>query len=183
MPPLTAADTALVFLGTPFVHCGRVPPGKDTPGGLDCIGLVAAACEAAGARDKNGRAVTLADTPCIYSRRPDGYKLQTALEQAFDGYPPENIEHGDIGLFRLYRLPQHVGILGVAPESGNVTLMHAYQSAGKTARHRLEECWRKRLIGVYRPAYTPLSGGHGGEPRILGEITPRVLTDCSRRLL
>jgi NlpC/P60 family putative phage cell wall peptidase len=116
-------------LGTPFHHQGRVPGV-----GLDCIGLVIVALRAAGVevRDRTD-----------YGRRPDGKSLIAALEE-HGARRKENIEAGDILVFRYDRQPQHVALA-----TGSDTMIHSFAPAGAVVETMIGAYWRRRLVGGY----------------------------------
>ncbi len=117
-------------LGTPFHHQGRLPRV-----GLDCIGLVVVALRAAGfvVRDR-----------LDYAPRPDGVSLVRALEE-HGAARVEEIEAGDVLLFRYDHQPQHVALA----TSGS-RLIHAFAPAGRVVETEIGPYWRRRLVGVYR---------------------------------
>lgn len=117
-------------LGTPFHHQGRLPRV-----GLDCIGLVVVALRAAGfvVRDR-----------LDYAPRPDGVSLVHALEE-HRAARVEEIEAGDVLLFRYDHQPQHVAL---ATDGSH--LIHAFAPAGRVVETEIGPYWRRRLVGVYR---------------------------------
>lgn len=117
-------------LGTPFHHQGRMPGV-----GLDCIGLVVVALQAAGfvVRDR-----------LDYAPRPDGGSLVRALED-HGAARVEEIEAGDVLLFRYDHQPQHVALA-----IGEGRLIHAFAPAGRVVETEIGAYWRRRLVGVYR---------------------------------
>ena len=123
-------DAARACLGTPFHHQGRAP-GL----GLDCIGLIITALTAVGksVRDR-------AD----YGRRPDGQSLVAALID-HGATRVEEIEAGDVLLFRYDNQPQHVA-LATSPD----TIIHSFAPAGKVVETSIGTYWKRRLTGIYR---------------------------------
>jgi NlpC/P60 family putative phage cell wall peptidase len=121
---------ARACIGTPFHHQGRAP-GL----GLDCIGLVIVALNAAGVavRDRTD-----------YGRRPDGKSLVEALE-AHGATRAENIQKGDILLFRYDKQPQHVALA-----TGENTIIHSFAPARKVVETAYDDYWKRRLIAIYR---------------------------------
>jgi NlpC/P60 family putative phage cell wall peptidase len=124
---LSAARAAL---NTPFHHQGRVAGV-----GLDCIGLVIVALQATG--------MTVHDRT-DYGRRPDGHSLVTALKQ-HGAQRVDEIQAGDILLFRYDQQPQHVALA-----TSRDTMIHAFAPAGKVIETNIGDYWRRRLTGVYR---------------------------------
>lgn len=121
---------ARACLGTPFHHQGR-KPGV----GLDCIGLIIMALQAAG-WPVNDR--------LDYAPRPDGCSLRQALKDhgAVEVAP---FAAGDVLLFRYDHQPQHVALA-----TGADTMIHAFAPAGRVVETSLGAYWRRRLLGAYR---------------------------------
>ena len=126
-PMITAARKCI---GTPFHHQGR-KPGV----GLDCIGLIVIALQAAG--------MTVNDRT-DYGRRPDGTSLAAALT-AHGATPVDSISAGDILLFRYDGQPQHVALA-----TGEDTMIHSFAPAREVVETSIGTYWRRRLVGVYR---------------------------------
>jgi len=56
---------------------------------------------------------------------------------------------GDVVVMQCNKdAPNHVGILG--EHDGYLTLIHAYAPDKKVVEMRLDDVWRKRIVGVYR---------------------------------
>jgi len=117
-------------LGTPFHHQGRVPLV-----GLDCIGLIIVALRSIGF-GVNDR--------LDYGRRPDGVTLLAALE-AHGAVKVEEIQAGDILVFRYDHQPQHVAL---AVDGDR--MIHSFAPARRVVETALGAYWRRRLVGVYR---------------------------------
>ena len=128
--PSPMIEAARACLDTPFHHQGR-----QRGAGLDCIGLVIVALNAAGmtVRDRTD-----------YGRRPDGAGLIAALE-AHGATRIENFEAGDILVFRYDRQPQHVALATSA-----TTMIHSFAPAGKVVETNLGPYWHRRLTAAYR---------------------------------
>lgn len=111
--------------------------------GTDCIGLV------------RGVAVQLGMLPIDferrpevsqyrgYARQPDGKQLQAALERYLQRIAEP--EPGAVLLMRFERDPQHVALMA---DGGDI--IHAYATARKVVRHRLDDIWARRIVAVYR---------------------------------
>lgn len=122
--------TARRCLGTPFCHQGRV-----VGVGLDCIGLVVVCYRSAG--------FTVSDT-LGYGRRPDGVSLCAALV-AHGGSLVEDVQPGDVLVFRYDGQPQHVGLATDATH-----MIHSFALARRVVETRLGSYWQRRLVGIYR---------------------------------
>lgn len=121
---------ARACLGTPFHHQGRLPQH-----GLDCIGLVIMAMQAADyqVRDQAG-----------YARWPVGTMLEQALIQHGACLVPHQ-QAGDVLLFALAGVAQHVALC-----SGVGHMIHAYAPVGAVVETQISPVWQRRLVGVYR---------------------------------
>ncbi|MDR3425299.1 MAG: NlpC/P60 family protein [Alphaproteobacteria bacterium] len=115
---------------TPFHHQGR-----RVGVGLDCIGLVIVALKAAGVpvRDRSD-----------YGRRPDGKSLIAAL-QDHGAVRVDDIQAGDILLFRYDGQPQHVALA-----TSDSTMIHSFAPANRVVETSMGDYWHRRLCGVYR---------------------------------
>lgn len=116
-------------LGTPFHHQGR-QPGL----GLDCIGLVVIALQAAGMVVKDRQ---------DYGRRPDGQSLEAALRQ-HGAVKVDTIKAGRVLLFRYDRQPQHVALA-----TSEATMIHSFAAAEEVVETCIGPYWQRRLIGIY----------------------------------
>ncbi len=132
------------WIGTPFHHQGRI---KGV--GCDCLGLIVGVAAELNLTDEQGLLLSNYDQP-NYSPLPDGRGLRAAVSlhlrelssagEALDG---------DIPLIRFDADPQHVGILSTLPD-GAQAIIHCYSNAGKVVEHRLNDTWRKLIVGIYR---------------------------------
>ena len=131
---MTMIDTMIAAargcLGTPFHHQGRAAGI-----GLDCIGLVIVALRAA--------TINVHDRT-DYGRRPDGKSLVDALRD-HDCLLVDDIQAGDILLFRYDGQPQHVALA----TSAN-TMIHSFAPVGKVVETSIGAYWHRRLTGIYR---------------------------------
>lgn len=131
--PITGDDlvrTARGYLGTPFHHAGR-QKGL----GVDCVGLVLCALHELGATDWDDR---------HYSRLVDPDHLRRQIERHCDPVPVEARQPGDLLLFRVQGVAQHVGLF-----TGE-SVIHAYETVGYVVEHRFGAAWERRLAAVYR---------------------------------
>lgn len=128
------------FVGTPFEHQGRL-----LGVGVDCIGIAVSVGKIlglTGGYDANG-----------YGRNPSGNKMLSECAKLVDAKVVDSVplgealQLGDLLLMRIFRDPQHVAIVTAL---NPVYIVHAHQGVGKCVEHRLDDQWRKRIIGVYR---------------------------------
>lgn len=85
------------LVGVPFLHQGRDPCA-----GLDCVGVVYAACLRAGAPIEDFR---------HYDRMPAPEQLGAELGKRFRAVSIENMQRGDIVVIRGRRESRHVGVV------------------------------------------------------------------------
>jgi len=125
-------DLARETVGTPFRHQGR-KAGR----GMDCIGVAAYVCDAAGIPyfDKAG-----------YSREPSNGLLESGLDNqpGLVRIPVSDMAPGDLLLMRFSGDPQHIAI------HAGETIIHAFEKSGKVVEHGLTDYWRARIVRVYR---------------------------------
>ena len=132
--PQTLIAAASAYIGTRWHHQGR------STAGLDCLGLIVRTAQDCGIPvvDQFG-----------YSRQPDGKQLKAELDaQLICIAEPEP---GAVLLMRFEANPQHVALMA---DGGDI--IHAYATARKVVRHRLDDIWARRIVAVYRfPDVTP----------------------------
>lgn len=123
--------TARGAIGTPFRHQGR---GDN---GLDCAGLIVRCAEQAGLEY-----VDQAD----YPRRPTGNRLESALDAqpCLSPIPVADALAGDVLLIRFMGDPQHLAI------HAGMTMIHAWEQAGKVCEHSLEGWRAGKIVRAYR---------------------------------
>lgn len=105
--------TARSYIGTPYHHQGRLPGV-----GLDCAGLVIAACWAHGL-------LPLSFDVTGYARTPDGQSLKAYCDEHLQEVSQDWMQPGDVLLVRWQKgPPQHMGILFTYPHGG-LAMVHA----------------------------------------------------------
>lgn len=138
MQPANFVAAARSFIGTPWRHQGRKPPLA-----LDCIGLLVCSAREAGLemRDQDG-----------YSRRPDGYSLRAAMAEHFEevespecGFKLDDLELGNILLFRMGAHPRHVGIY-----EGNGRFIHSWATGRRVCSVQLTSDWLENIVARYK---------------------------------
>mgnify|MGYP000314131404 CR=1 FL=1 len=143
-------NEARAWIGTPWHHQGRK---KHV--GCDCIGMVLGVLHGAGAtspaRDAAGRRLTFPSFDRTdYAPDPNSQRLRHTLETHLMEIPLNAIAAGDVLLFKIIHLPQHVGIVGNHPSGEGLSLIHAYSAAGKVVEESLGKSWLTRTIAAYR---------------------------------
>lgn len=123
--------TARAYIGTPYRHMGRL-----NGVGIDCLGLLACVCN-----DLN--------IPCQdraqYERYGNYESLLAAIsEQCLPATEPAP---GRIGFFRCSPTSGHTCIFG--ENENGLTMIHAYQNAGKVAEHQYIDWWNAKLVAVF----------------------------------
>ena len=125
-------EAARSYLGTPFVHQGRV---RDV--GIDCAGLVIEV-----ARELEIRSVEITG----YGREPDEEQFRRLLRQYMTPIGWDQVEAGDVLTFAFIR-EQHLAIVS---EREPMSIVHAYEAAGRCVEQPLDRTWLNRLRGCYR---------------------------------
>ena len=119
---------ARAWVGVPFRHQGR------SRSGIDCIGLLRELAAAHGYTDHDETG---------YSRLPFDGRMRAVLTQYLDSV--SDLLAGDVVLMSFAGAETHVALY---TERG--TIIHAYQPRGKVVEHRLDDKWRRRIVGIYR---------------------------------
>jgi len=125
--------TARKYLGTQFIHQGRLPGI-----GLDCAGVVVCALRENdyGVNDRSG-----------YGRIPAGGEFMAAIWEHCDPVHLGDVRPGDLMMFAFRNEPQHIAIVsGIEP----IMLIHSWSDVGKVVENGMDEIWRMRLRGCYR---------------------------------
>lgn len=136
----------LVELRVPFVHQGT------TLAGLDCVGGLAYAFQYEG------------ELPS-YPRDPVNGELERELRRVF-GEPVfyrhnirtdpivtnTQLRRGDVVSMQYAGPTRHVGLIGdYRPVPTELTLLHTSAAIGRVVEHILDDKWRRRVVGVWRP--------------------------------
>lgn len=133
---------ARTWLGTPFIHQGRVK-GK----GCDCLGLIIGVGKECGVKINNKPIDEYDNT--TYSKLPDGNFLKAQLNNILNKKPRSGAKPGDIFLMNFGGNPQHLGIFSDYPNSPAMAIIHCYSQAGKVVEHRLNDFWFSKIEEVY----------------------------------
>lgn len=134
--PEQIIQQARTYLGTPFVHQGRVPNV-----GLDCVGVVRAPLE---------ELTGFAPDYLNYQRTPDPVMMRRLLGEHLHCVSPMPMYHdlqpADILWFVVEKDPQHLALF---TERG--TIIHAVAiPPQKVIEQRLTEEMYRKVIAVYR---------------------------------
>ena len=128
-------ENARKYINTPFHHQGRVKGF-----GVDCVGLILCACKDTG--------INLDDVQG-YTNVPHHGLLEEQANKQLIKINIEDIQKGDILLFRFLDDPQHVALVTEINDN-NIKIIHAYSKVNKVVEHDLDKVWKKRLVSAYR---------------------------------
>ena len=126
------------LIGTPFRHHGR------THAGVDCIGLVILACQAAGYKGYTDA------EEFAYTKTPQTGQLRTVLERHFGQPVDDKPKVNDVVLIMLGGAEVHCGIITTYPYANRLGIIHAYGDVKKVIYHRYTTDIAKRVTAVYR---------------------------------
>lgn len=134
---------ARVYLGTPFLHQGRIL-GR----GVDCVGLVLSVAEDLALVDVAGRPFKR-DDYTNYGRQPlERFVHDECLARLEKIERPLELRDGDIVSMRVPHLPTHTAF--IALRSGVEYTIHAYEGSNGVVEHILSLPWRRRIVGAFR---------------------------------
>lgn len=126
-------EAARTYLGTPFMHQGRMRGV-----GIDCAGLLTCVSYDVGMGD-----VRITD----YTRQPNPARFRDTTREYLEPVQFTELAPGDVLTFSIAGVEQHYGLLvDVNPKR----FVHAYQSVGKCVEQELTLPWLRRLRGCYR---------------------------------
>jgi hypothetical protein len=127
-------DTARSYTGVRWRHQGR------TRAGLDCLGLVIRTTHDHGLTDFDVKG---------YSTLPNGSMTALLEEHCIKQPPGTEPVAGMVAEIMFEREPQHIALV-VPYHLGGVALLHAMSHfPRRVAEHRLDDQWRKRIVGLY----------------------------------
>lgn len=133
------------WIDTRFHHQGRLKKSDSDNGGVDCIGLVLGVFDTLGV-NFGGVSIRNFDKK-DYAKIPDGKMLKEEFCKYLKEINPIEVESGDILMFKFDKEPQHVGI--VVKEAVNLNIIHCYMKAKQVVEHRLDECWKNRIVAAF----------------------------------
>lgn len=135
------------WLGTRFVHQGRLKKGASHTGGVDCLGLLVGIAAELELLDANKQQISTWDE-FDYPHYPDCERLKQRLGMVMQNIPTEGISAGDVLLLSVDGRAQHLAI--VADGTQELHMIHAYAPAHKVVEHVLDGWWRARIEAAYR---------------------------------
>lgn len=132
------------WLGTPFVHLHSMKGHA-----CDCVGFLRGVSAALGLVPIEQISL-LPEGLRTYAGRPDGVTMREGFDSLLRGISIAAARPGDLLLLRFGHHPQHTALLGDY-RHGGLSMIHALGPGGpgKVVEHRLDETWRKRIVGVY----------------------------------
>ncbi len=151
MPHIKAQEIvtqARTWLGTKYHHQGRLKKSTKGAGGVDCIGLIVGVCKELGIQDGAGIPISEYDQTG-YALYPEGKRLEQAVLKHLRLVPAEKMRPGDILLFKIFKEPQHVGLVSDYVDGG-FGIIHCNSRSGAVVEHVLSDTWQRMIVGVYR---------------------------------
>lgn len=133
---------ARIYLGTPFLHQGRVL-GR----GVDCVGLVLCVAEDLHLADRAGRPFKRTDYH-NYGRQPVERFVHDECLARLDKIRFDELRDGDVVSMRVPHLPTHTAI--IALRDGYEHMIHAYEGSRGVVENILALPWRRRIVGAFR---------------------------------
>lgn len=135
------------WIGTRFLHQGRLKQSATHKGGVDCLGLLIGIATELQLTDAAGKPLTDYDDT-HYTHTPNTSMLLHWLATLLKPKPVTQLSAGDVALFRLDGNPQHLAIIADG-KTGGLNLIHSYAQARKVVEHELDEHWKKLLVAGY----------------------------------
>jgi hypothetical protein len=156
MPAVTSGDflrEARSWIGTRYVHQGRVKRNEHNLGGCDCLGLLIGVVRElrmlSDVVDAQGERIPLyLFDHAVYGERPNGSLFKQKITEHLKEVPKDALSIGDIALFLIQDNPQHVALIADGPHS--LHMLHCHGRSGRVAEHTLDESWRAKIDAVYR---------------------------------
>lgn len=140
-------NQARSWLGTKFHHQGRIKINGKNKGGCDCIGLVVGVASELDLKSRDNGKCLIDFDRAGYAKMPDGKLLKDELDRHLIPVAVDEVQPGDLLLFKFEKEPQHVGIVS---DYKGLGIIHCYAQAREVVEHRLDEIWINRIVGAYR---------------------------------
>src|SRR5665213_423152 len=134
-------DKAREYLGTPYLHQGRLKGIA-----MDCVGLPLMVAEELGLKDTLGNPFKGSDN-ANYSAQPLDQAVQDEAIRRMIRKPIEDLTDGDVITLRVPTIPCHVAI--VSTVNGVTGIIHAYRPNGKVVEHIMDAKWKKRIAAAF----------------------------------
>lgn len=147
------AASARSWVGTKFVHQGRLKKSATSAGGVDCLGLLIGVAEELQLQLADGTKVASLDER-TYQRIPDGQLLKEKLSQLLTQISSDDVEEGDVVLVSFDGNPQHLGLIvhhqDDESDSSHLNIIHAYAQVRKVVEHHYDAFWRGKTVAAFR---------------------------------
>jgi NlpC/P60 family putative phage cell wall peptidase len=134
-------DTARTYVGTPYLHQGRLKGMA-----MDCVGLPLMVAQELGLKDTLGVPFLGSDN-ANYSSQPLDQAVQDEAIRRMVRKPVEALTDGDVITLRVPTIPCHVAI--VSTVNGTLGMIHAYAPSGKVVEHIMDAKWKKRISAAF----------------------------------
>ena len=128
-------NMAREYKGVPYRHQGR-----SKANGVDCAGLLALIADRIGLEYPDD---------LRYPRNPEKFNLKPVMDKVLRPIPKPDIRPGDVLLFKIDIVPQHVAIAADYTHGG-LSMIHCYDRVGKVVEHRFANIWMSRLVQGYQ---------------------------------
>ena len=132
--PAEIVTQARSWLGVRWLHQGR------TEAGLDCIGLVLKVAHALNLTEFDTR---------DYARFASDETMLELCRSHLVVVQPADLAPGDLAVFG-FDSQRHIGIIGDYPAAGALSLIHAHAINRQVVEHRLDDQWKRRILGRFR---------------------------------
>ena len=117
-------------------------------GGVDCLGLLIGVAKELDILSKTREPFSAFDE-MNYSLSPDGEYLKTMLTRLLYSVSVDEMQSGDIALFRMDNNPQHLAVINKS-EDGSFTMVHAYAPSRMVVENSLDDFWKEAMVAVFR---------------------------------
>ena len=136
------------WIGTRFLHQGRIKHNQYDLGGCDCLGLILGVSDNLNIKCKTTLLTLSKIYRADYSSMPNPQELQDGLDNSLLRIQKTDMQIGDILLLNVGKQATHLGILGKL--HNHYTIIHATEQVGKVKEHRISKYIIKQAKHVYR---------------------------------
>jgi hypothetical protein len=142
------ANQAKTWIGTKFLHQGRLKKNTNSQGGCDCLGLLIGVIKELSLEKKIFHNLYNIDTQ-NYGKIIKTSVLLDNMKKYFKEKNINSIERGDIALFAFKNLinPHHIGIINEI--NNELTLIHSFIQSGYIVEHILDYHWISNIHSIY----------------------------------
>lgn len=141
-------ECARTWVGTAFVHQGRVKKNRYIEGGCDCIGLVIGIAKELKLKVVNnsvykGRYISDFDTHDYGNSNTDLYYYIKKLS-ILDEKPISQLDISDVIIFKILNFIDHIGIY-----SEKNTIIHSIYRRKKVIEQIYDQSWKNRTFAIF----------------------------------